>query len=397
VVQEVRRQGLEKSYEFREVNYSIHKWCFHAQFSKELQVHICLISVEIFAWGKYGGYGRATRMIGRELARRGIQVSAIVPMRKDQNEIEFLDGIKVYGFDFRKPVEMLRIFEDCTADIFHSQEPSLATYIAQKMHPDKKHVITFRDTHLLTDWITEFRLPSLNKYQVLFNWFYEDNFLVHHAVRKADKCFVAANLIMARAKKKYGLPYTPEFLPSPVAIPKIINKDSKPTVCYIARWDRRKRPEMMIELANSHPNVHFIMTGSSRDKIYDQELRDKFSKSPNIELTGFINQFESDQLSSILSRSWILINTAAREGLPTSFIEACAHKCAILSSLDPDGFSSQFGYYSSDDDFSEGLKFLLQDNRWKELGQKGYDYVNEFYSLEKAMERHINIYQSLLN
>jgi glycosyltransferase involved in cell wall biosynthesis len=360
-------------------------------------LHICLISVEIFAWGKYGGFGRATRTIGRELAKRGIQVSAIVPRRSGQNEIEFLDGIKVLGFDYRKPLEMWKIFKDCNADIYHSQEPSLGTYIAQKTHPDKKHVVTFRDTRLLADWITEFRLPSLNKFQVLFNWFYEDNLLVHHAVRKADKRFVASKLLTARAIRKYKLQNTPEFLPTPVSIPTIIIKDPKPTVCYIARWDRRKRPEMMIDLANSHPNVHFIMAGSSRDKKYDQELRSKFSKSPNIELTGFINQFESDRLSSILSRSWILINTAAREGLPNSFIEACAHKCAILSSVDPDGFSSQFGYFSAEDDFSEGLKFLLQDDRWKDLGQKGYKYVNEFFSLEKAVGRHINIYRGLLN
>ena len=73
------------------------------------------------------------------------------------------------------------------------------------------------------------------------------------------------------------------------------------------------------------------------------------------------------------------------------------HKCAILSSVDPDGFSSQFGYFSSEDDFSEGLEFLLQENRWKDLGQKGYAYVNELFSLEKAVEKHINIYQSLIN
>jgi len=35
-------------------------------------VHICLVAVEIFGCGKYGGFGRATRIIGRELAKRGI-------------------------------------------------------------------------------------------------------------------------------------------------------------------------------------------------------------------------------------------------------------------------------------------------------------------------------------
>ena len=41
-------------------------------------MRICLISVEIFAWGKYGGFGRATRTIGRELAQRGHEVFAVV-------------------------------------------------------------------------------------------------------------------------------------------------------------------------------------------------------------------------------------------------------------------------------------------------------------------------------
>ena len=48
-------------------------------------MRICLICVEIFAWGKYGGFGRATRMLGRELVRRGMSVDAVVPRRKGQH------------------------------------------------------------------------------------------------------------------------------------------------------------------------------------------------------------------------------------------------------------------------------------------------------------------------
>ena len=49
---------------------------------------ICLICVEIFAWGKYGGFGKATRIIGRELVKRGYDVYAVVPRREDQKEEE---------------------------------------------------------------------------------------------------------------------------------------------------------------------------------------------------------------------------------------------------------------------------------------------------------------------
>jgi glycosyltransferase involved in cell wall biosynthesis len=357
-------------------------------------MHVCLICVEIFAWGKYGGFGRATRLIGRELVKRGIKVTAIVPRRSNQAKVEMLDGIRVLGFDLNDVPGMLKIYRDCDADIYHSQEPSLGTYLAKKFHPEKKHLVTFRDTRLLSDWLTEIRLPSLNSLQVLLNWAYEDGFLVHHAVRNADGCFVSANFLAERAMHKYKLKASPQFLPTPVVIPAKIEKDATPTVCYIARWDRRKRPELMLEVARLHPNVHFIMAGLSRDRHYDHEIRSRFSELPNVELNGFINQFESDRLSNILSRSWVLINTASREGLPNSFLEACAHHCALLSSVDPDGFSSSFGYYAQDQHLSTGLDYLLENNRWKELGEKGFEYISQTFALETALQQHLAIYEA---
>jgi glycosyltransferase involved in cell wall biosynthesis len=355
-------------------------------------MHVCLICVEIFAWEKYGGFGRATRIIGRELVNRGFKVSAIVPRRQNQAKIEYLDGIRVLGFDITNIREMIKVFKECDADIYHSQEPSFGTYIAQKYQPDKKHIVTFRDTRFLSDWFTEFRLPSLNKLQVLFNMLYEDNFLGKRAVKNADRCFVAAKFLIERSKNKYNLSTKPEFLPTPVPIPKNVKKDPNPTVCYVSRLDRRKRPELMIELAKNFPNVHFIIAGISRDKKFDLYLRNLLKECHNVDLPGFINQFESKKISDIYSRSWIQLNTSARECLPNSFIEGCAHKCALLSSVDPDGFSSKFGFYATNDEFSEGLEFLLLNDNWKDLGEKGYNYVIENFSLENSIDKHMDIY-----
>jgi len=359
-------------------------------------IKVCLISTEIFAWGKYGGFGRATRLIGRELIKKGIETTAIVPRREGQEKEEILDGIRVLGFDIWNIPEMLRIFKSCDADIFHSQEPSMSTFLAQLYHPGKKHIVTFRDTRLFLDWLVEFRLPSLSKIQVLSNWLYEDNLLVQFAVRKTDRCVAAANLLKDRARKKYHLSSNPEFLPTPVILPDQIKKDPAPTVCYIGRWDRRKRLELMLDLVRSYPDVNFLIAGGSRDQEYDTILRSEFSKYPNVELPGFINQFESNQLSTILSRSWVQVNTAAREGLPNSFIEGCAHKCALLSSVDPDGFTSKFGKFVSTDRFVAGLAYLLKNDRWKELGEMGYGYVKENFSLDVAIEKHIELYENVL-
>ncbi len=359
-------------------------------------MRVCLISTEIFAWGKYGGFGRATRLIGRELAKRGIEVAAVVPRRQGQAPIEDLDGMRVYGFGRGELLKLPALFRTIDADVFHSQEPSTGTYLAMKAKPHKKHVITFRDPRTLGDWLVEFSLPSVSAWQVLSNWAYEDNPFVHKAVRRADAWYAAAKMLIPKARRKYRLSRDPLFLPTPVEIPEPQPKAGQPTVCYLSRWDRRKRPQIFFELARAFPEVRFVAVGGSRDAAWERSLRERYAGLRNLEMVGFINQFESDRLSKILHESWILVNTAAREGLPNAFIEACAYGCAILSAVDPDDFASRFGFQVRNGDFAQGLRYLLQGDRWRIKASEGYAYVRETFSLDKAMSAHLEVYERLL-
>lgn len=358
---------------------------------------ICLLSVEIFAWGKFGGFGRATRLIGRELVKHGHVVYAVVPRRKGQQEIEKLDGITVFGFNPYWPWSASKWIKKANADIYHSCEPSLSTYLANKSMPGKKHVVTFRDPRDLTDWKLELELPSHSKLQVIFNYIYENNFLVKGCIKKMDGFYSPAICLREKIKSIYKLDDLPEFLPTPVSIPENICKSSTPIVCFLSRLDRRKRPELFMNLANKFPDVQFIAMGKSRDQQWENYLNNKYKDVPNLQITGFLDQFSSNKLTEILEKSWIMINTATREGLPNAFIEAASHKCAILSFVNPDHFSSEFGCHAEKDDFAEGLKYLLAKNRWKILGEKGYCYVNDTFELNKSIAKHIQIYKEVIN
>jgi 5-deoxy-D-glucuronate isomerase len=90
-----------------------------------------------------------------------------------------------------------------------------------------------------------------------------------------------------------------------------------------------------------------------------------------------------------------LANTSPKEGLPNVFIEAAAHRCAILSSVDPDGFTTNYGVHVHDDDFSAGLRKLLENDFWREQAAKGFDYVSSTFSADKSIDQHVRIYQSL--
>ena len=109
-------------------------------------MHVCLTCIELFGDSIYGGFGRATRFIGRELMQRGVRVSIVVPRRSpiypDRYE---LDGIPVYQYRPDRPWQALRIFRSLDADVYHSQDTSLGTALARVARPWAAHVVTFRD------------------------------------------------------------------------------------------------------------------------------------------------------------------------------------------------------------------------------------------------------------
>jgi glycosyltransferase involved in cell wall biosynthesis len=358
---------------------------------------VCFICMELFAWDKYGGFGKATRTIGRELVKRNIEVFAIIPRRNSQKEFEILDGIKVLSFPKTNPFYAKQLFKECDADIYHSEEPSFSTYLAMKEMPQRIHLVTSRDTRLFKDWFREFIHPSFNKIQVFANYLYEDNFLVKRSVGKANRVFCAAKFLNDKVTKKYSVKNGVGFLPTPIEVPqKNIMKSDIPTVCFLARWDRRKKPEIFFQLAKSFPEIKFIAIGKGRDNNFDNYLRKKYLGLKNLTMTGFINQFESGKISEILEKSWILVNTATREGLPNSFLEALSYKCAILSSLNPENVTESYGYYVKDNNFKKGLTKLLENDNWKIKGELGRQYVIENYELNRSIEQHVSIYKNFL-
>ncbi|MEX2149951.1 MAG: glycosyltransferase family 4 protein [Steroidobacteraceae bacterium] len=359
-------------------------------------MRICFICVEIFAWGKYGGFGRATRVIGRELVRRGIEVFAVVPQRQGQKEVEHLDGMTVLGFPNYHPLRMLRLFRDCDAAIYHSQHPSFGTFLAQRAMPERRHIATFRDPKLFEDWQIELQNPSHSKLQVAMNWLYEDLLFVRPAIRRLNRQYSAANFLNEKLQKKYGFHQPLDTLPTPVVLNASVTKSGTPTVCFVGRWDRRKRPELFFELAKSFPHVKFIAIGQSRDSAWETGLRRRYSHVANLQLTGFVDQFRSPRLTEVLSKSWILVNTAAREGMPTSMLEALANQCAILSQVNPDDIATRFGYHAEFGDFERGLARLLENDKWRSRGQAGYQYVRDHHELQTVIDKHIAVYESLL-
>jgi glycosyltransferase involved in cell wall biosynthesis len=368
-------------------------------------MRVCLISVEFFI-NKSGGFGRATRKIGRELAARGVEVFAIVPQQGDQGPREIHDGVTVLAFPKHRPWDALRLAREVNADVYHSCEPSMTTVFAMRGMPQSKHVITFRDPRSWDDWRKEYERPARSKLQVVSNWLFEANGMVKSAVRRADGVYSIGHYLVPKIKRIYGV--DSEFLPTPVDVQEaVVPKAEVPTVGWLARWDPVKRPEIFLQLVEKFPGVRFKFAGSALDQQWVKHLRDTYGGAPNLEWIGRIDQFRDPAAhAALLDEAWIMVNASTKEAMPNAFLEAAAHGCAILSGLDPDGFATKFGYharraegvsgYPDADDFARGLQWLLDDNRWRERGQLARQHVMNNFETEVAIQKHIAVYRKHL-
>ncbi len=351
-------------------------------------MHVCLVATELFAWGRLGGFGAATRAIGRGLAKRGIRVSVAVPLGEGQKAIEELDGMEVHGFPLTRYPFTAGIYRRIDADVYHSEEPSWGTRLALDAVPWARHIATSQNPKTRFDWsLVERHYPTRRR---IYNRIASP--AVDACVRRLDAVYCQARYIIPKTRAIYGLPRDPGFLPNPVKVPEGVKKADDPMVCFLGRFDAEKRPEEFFELARRFPDVRFVAAGRAHDAKRDEELRRSYSGVGNLELPGFLDGAEKERL---LADSWVLVNTSVSECLPVSFLEASAHGCAILSPHDPDGFASGFGYHVRGGDYEAGLRWLL-DGKWEEQGRKGREYVASTHEEKHVIDLHIRAYEEAL-
>jgi glycosyltransferase involved in cell wall biosynthesis len=374
-------------------------------------MRVCFIVSEIFHWGRIGGFGALTRTIGRELVKRGVEVFVITPQSSvDQRLIEKLDGMIVIGvpsknryFSLSASIRSRRFFKLCEADIYHSEEPSAATYVATKLESKKKHVVTLQDPRDIEDakrlWalsIPGYDKNIFRKWLLPYGYRVEDYF-IKKALRRVDALFCQAKFVIPKAVSMYNLNTLPQFLPNPVRIPENpVKKAEEPTVCFLGRWDEVKRPELFFELAEKFPDMTFVAIGKSNKSEKDSYLRKISHSIRNLDCPGFVDE---ETKSEILKKSWIYVNTSIRECLPVAFLEAAAHRCAILSSENPDGFAENFGYHVSENNllgYTRGLENLLKDDLWKTKGINGFEYIKEVHEMDRVIDQHMKIYEKLM-
>ena len=338
-----------------------------------------------------------SRTLAESLAAAGHDVSVILPRRRDQKPAERINDVDVLSFPPSESREARRLINDSPAQIFHSQDPTVLTWLAQKIHPSRVHLVTCRDPRSRRDWIVEFQYATWKRRLVTpLNYMTESGPIVRRGVRGARAVFVPAFFLREKVKRLYGLPEPAGFLPNLIDVPpEIPPKPPVPTFTFLARWDKRKRPWLFLELARQFPEYRFVAVGQGSalaEAEYDRGLRERYGGIPNLEMPGLVNRFhDPEQMSRILTDTWALVSTSVREGLPLTFLEAAAYGCGIISAVDPDGFADRFGTRVVGEEFGSAIRSFLQGDPAAK-GRAAREYVLRHYEKARALQTHLDTY-----
>ncbi|ADN49855.1 glycosyltransferase family 4 protein [Vulcanisaeta distributa] len=360
-------------------------------------MRVAFITAESFTEKRHGGFGWLVRLIGGELARRGFEVYVIAWRDPGYPGEYVVDGVRVvtYEYDFgtRSVLrhlanyrDALKVIEDVDADVYISIEAMVETLLAELFVRGAKHIIWAQDPF---DWRDYELMASVDPYYRISRVrFMANRFIFGMAYRRADLILTQARFYIDKLRRLYSIdPGRVIYLPNPVhPIPREedIVKSEEPTICYLARMDPQKRYWLFFELARQFPEYRFIAMGKP-SVLYEDRYREVVSRYrdlKNLEIKGFVSEGEKQE---VLNRCWILVLPSIREGLPIAMLEALAHKCTLLSSVNPDGLTERFGYWARNDDFSKGLRYLLSGDKWRVLGQEGYRYVANNHRVDKVI------------
>lgn len=169
-------------------------------------------------------------------------------------------------------------------------------------------------------------------------------------------------------------------------------------ILWVGRTADFKHPERFLELAGAFPQEAFVMVcrRATGDEGYE-EFERQAKAVANLEFHGGV---EFAKIAEFFARAKVFVNTSDTEGFANTFIQAAAAGTCILSwTVNPDQFLTRYqcGLACGGDmkKLKAGLAFLLEDERFADIGRNGQAYCREHHDIAVHVETYKRILREL--
>ncbi len=213
---------------------------------------------------------------------------------------------------------------------------------------------------------------------------------MRRAIRRADGLYSAAPSVNEKPAPQRCRASVPRaVLATAVDLNRNVVKAAVPTVCFIGRLDRRKAAATVLRAgaAVSERAVpgrwQVARCRSGRRSCARVAGTCRISK-----MLGFVDQFQSARLYSILSQSWILANTSVREGVADVVPRSARESLRVAEQRRPGRrYAGSSTTPCAMTTSRRGLRRCSTNDAWREKGAAGWEYVRESFEIESVIEQ----------
>ncbi|MEM9172437.1 MAG: glycosyltransferase family 4 protein [Pseudomonadota bacterium] len=296
-----------------------------------------------------GGIETDMVTLAKLLAESGLSVAFVV-YDEGQNDVETIDGVDIYKtFAHDEGLPVLRLVHPRGTKLIQTLRAVNARSVLQMgagvltgwgviachgARPRQRFIfLAGSDSDCLT------KLPFLSRVQ--------ERILYRFGLKRADIVvaqttgqaqLLAQNFSISNApviRLPSRLNATPAAVESPIPI-----ESARLQVLWVGRLVAIKRPEWLVDLAQSHGEVDFYLAGSANaESPFEKDIIERAQSVPNLSLLGRV---AADQMQALYQRADLLLNTSELEGFPATILEALSVGTPIVTTFDPGGFIARY-------------------------------------------------------
>jgi glycosyltransferase involved in cell wall biosynthesis len=114
------------------------------------------------------------------------------------------------------------------------------------------------------------------------------------------------------------------------------------TVLWVSNFRQLKRPELLLEAADSLPELSFHMVGGPAPgaaQVFN-DMKAQASQRSNVTFHGLVPYHD---VNDLFERARVFVNTSEIEGFPNSYLQAWARGTPVVAFFDPDGLIEREG------------------------------------------------------
>jgi glycosyltransferase involved in cell wall biosynthesis len=164
---------------------------------------------------------------------------------------------------------------------------------------------------------------------------------------------------------------------------------------WVSNIRQVKRPDVLLELAGTLPEVVFRMVGGPLPGA-EQEFvraRDMAAALPNVQFSGAMPYA---QTGDAYAQARLLVNTSDVEGFPNSYLQAWSHGLPVVAFFDPDGIIRRHGLgiaVQTPAQMRDAVLSLTQDRAaWALASRRCLDYMAAEFGEERVLEPYLRAF-----